>query len=176
LELGDVILEVNGVEVNESNQLQEKIAIVRPGELVDLTIWRKGEEFTQSVELKILEQQQINDLVGIPETPQDEDPDSEVFELEVDFHEFDLGFRVIEVPIQDGELNQLIISKVYKYSEAWNRGLKKNQKIVSVDEIEVEDLESLKELIDENLNKNKAVTIEVLDDDNARGYIELKDN
>ncbi|HCT50942.1 MAG TPA: hypothetical protein DF712_00640, partial [Balneola sp.] len=72
--------------------------------------------------------------------------------------------------------NHMIISKVYKYSEAWNRGLKKNQKIISVNEIEVEDLESLKELIDENLNKNKAVTIEVLDEDNARGYIELKDN
>ena len=50
LELGDVILKVNGVEVNESNQLQEKIAIVRPGEKVQLTIWREGEEFIQSVE------------------------------------------------------------------------------------------------------------------------------
>jgi serine protease Do len=176
LELGDVILEVNGVEVNESNQLQEKIAIVRPGEKVELTIWRDGQEFSQSVELKMLEQQQINDLVGIPESPQEEESEPEVFELDVDFHEFDLGFRVIEVPVQNGQLNQLIVSRVYKYSEAWNRGLKKNQKIISVDEIEVEDLESLKELITEKLNKNKAVTIEVLDDDSARGYIELKDN
>ena len=176
LELGDVILKVNGVEVNESNQLQEKIAIVRPGEKVQLTIWREGEEFIQSVELKMLEQQQINDLVGIPDIPEEEEAEPEVFELEVDFHEFDLGFRVIEVPTQNGSTNHMIISKVYKYSEAWNRGLKKNQKIISVNEIEVEDLESLKELIDENLNKNKAVTIEVLDEDNARGYIELKDN
>lgn len=176
LELGDVILKVNGVEVNESNQLQEKIAIVRPGEKVQLTIWREGEEFIQSVELKMLEQQQINDLVGIPDIPEEEEAEPEVFELEVDFHEFDLGFRVIEVPTQNGLTNHMIISKVYKYSEAWNRGLKKNQKIISVNEIEVEDLESLKELIDENLNKNKAVTIEVLDEDNARGYIELKDN
>jgi len=176
LELGDVILKVNGVEVNESNQLQEKIAIVRPGEKVELTIWRDGEEFSQSVELEMLEQQQINDLVGIPESPQEEENEPEVFELDVDFHEFDFGFRVIEVPAQNGQLNQLIISKVYKYSEAWNRGLKKNQKVISVDEIEVEDLESLKELIIENLNKNKSVTLEVLDEENARGYVELKDN
>jgi len=38
LELGDVILQVNGFNVNESNQLQEKIAVVKPGEKVDLRI------------------------------------------------------------------------------------------------------------------------------------------
>lgn len=175
LEVGDVILEVNGIAVNESNQLQEKIAIIRPGEKVDLLIWRNGKELNQSVELKILEQQQIDDLVGIPDS-QEENPESKIFELDVDFKEFDLGFRVIAIPTQNDKDNQLIISKVYKYSEAWNRGLKKNQKIVSVDKIEVEDLETLKELITRNLNKNRSVTLEVLDEENARGYIELKDN
>lgn len=176
LELGDVILGVNGVEVNESNQLQEKIAIVRPGEQVDLMIWRTGKEFHQSVELKMLEQNQINDLVGVPNSEQEEDPESKIFELDVDFHEFDLGFRVIAIPSQDENNERLIISKVYKYSEAWNRGLKRDQTIVSVDKIEVEDLETLKELVARHLNKNGSVTIEVLDRDNARGYIELKDN
>lgn len=175
LELGDVILKVNGFDVNESNQLQEKIAVVKPGEKVDLRIWRNGNEFNQSVELKILEQQQVGDLVGIPNsTP--EEPESQMFELDVDFHEFDLGFRVVAIPTQDTGNVQLIISKVYKYSEAWNRGLKKDQTIVSVDKIEVEDLESLKELVRKNLTKNGSITFEVLDEDNARGYIELKDN
>ncbi|MEP1306652.1 MAG: trypsin-like peptidase domain-containing protein [Balneola sp.] len=175
LELGDIILEVNKFEVNESNQLQEKIAIVRPGENVELLIWRNGKEFTQNVELKMLEQQQINDLVGIPES-ETENPDSEIFEFDVDFHEFDLGFRVLEIPSATGGNPQLIISKVYKYSEAWNRGLKKDQTILEVDEIEVEDLQTLKELVAENLTKNGSITLEVIDEDNARGYIELKDN
>lgn len=176
LEVGDVILEVNGVQVNESNQLQEKIAIVRPGENVDLLVWRDGKEISQTVELKILEQEQMDDLVGIPDPETEEEPESKLFELDVDFKEFDLGFRVIAIPTQNDENNQLIISKVYKYSEAWNRGLKKNQRIVSVDQIEVEDLETLRELITQNLNKNRSVTLEVLDEENARGYIELKDN
>lgn len=176
LELGDIILAVNGVEVNESNQLQEKIAIVKPGEKADLLIWRDGKEFNQSVELKILEQEQIDDLVGVPNIEQDEEPESKIFELDVDFHEFDLGFRVIAIPSQDENNNRLIISKVYKYSEAWNRGLKKNQTIISIDKIEVEDLKTLKELVTKHLNKNGSVTLEVLDEENARGYIELKDN
>jgi len=177
LELGDIILEVNDVEVNESNQLQEKIAIVRPGEKVELLIWRNGEEFTQNVELKMLEQEQISDLTGVPNTSEESDEsEPEIFEFDIDFHEFDLGFRVIEIPSSNTDDPQLIISKVYKYSEAWNRGLKKDQTILSVDEISVEDLKTLKELIAENLIKNGSVTLEVLDDEDARGYIELKEN
>lgn len=177
LELGDIILEVNDVEVNESNQLQEKIAIVRPGEEVKLLIWRNGKEFTQDIELKMLEQEQISDLTGVPNTSEkNNESEPEIFEFDIDFHEFDLGFRVIEIPSSNADDPQLIISKVYKYSEAWNRGLKKDQTILSVDEISVEDLETLKELIAENLTKNGSVTLEVLDDENARGYIELKEN
>ncbi len=181
MQVGDVILKVNGIEVNESNQLQEKIAIVRPGETVDLTLWRNGDIINQEVELKVLNQEQIADLVGVPqnqnpEQEQNEEPEGEeFFELNVDYHEFDLGFRVVEIPEEMERETGLIVSKVYRYSEAWNRGLKKNQIILTVDEIEVEDLDSLKELIADNLKRNGSVTLEVLDDENARGFIELKD-
>jgi len=174
LEIGDIILKVNGIDVNESNQLQEKIAVVKPGVLVDLLIWRDGKEFNKPVELKMLEQEQVSELVGVPTSP--EEPESQMFELDVNFHEFDLGFRVVAIPAQDTDNYQLIITKVYKYSEAWNRGLKKDQTILSVDEIKVEDLESLKELIAKNLTNNRSVTLEVFDKENARGFIELKNN
>lgn len=42
LRVSDVILSVNGSEVNEANELQAKIALNRPGEQVELTIWRGG--------------------------------------------------------------------------------------------------------------------------------------
>jgi serine protease Do len=42
LRVSDVILSVNGSEVNEANELQAKIALNRPGEQVELTIWREG--------------------------------------------------------------------------------------------------------------------------------------
>ncbi len=175
LELGDVILKVNGVEVNESNQLQEKIAIIRPGETVDLEIWRDGEVFNQTVELKMLEQQQVNELVGVPDQQLNEENEPEMFELDIKAYESDLGFRVISIPNPDGgEGQQLIISRVYKYSEAWNRGLKKDYEIMAVDEKKVEDLDTLEELLSKNLIENGSVTLEVLDKNNARGFIELK--
>lgn len=181
LKRGDVILEVNGAQVDESNQLQEKIAVVRPGEMVDIKLWRKGKVVTIPVKLKMLDQNQIEELTSnirnTPELEQDNNdvnPESELFEFDVEFHEFDLGFRVVAIPTKEKDKQILVISTVNKYSEAWNRGLKKNQTIEAINNIKVEDLETLKELIAKELTKNGTITLEVLNKESARGFIELK--
>lgn len=183
LKRGDVILEVNGAEVDESNQLQEKIAVVRPGEMVDLKIWRRGDIINKSVKLKMLEQNQIAALTNsdnsAPSEEQEETDSNlnpEMFEFDVDFHEFDLGFRVVAIPTKEKDKQILVVSTVNKYSEAWNRGLKKNQTIETINNIKVEDLETLKELITKALTEKGTVTLEVLNKESARGFIELKDN
>lgn len=48
---GDVILAVEGNQVAESNQLQERIALHRPGDRVGLHVWREGEQIDVSVTL-----------------------------------------------------------------------------------------------------------------------------
>lgn len=58
----DVILRVDDSVVNESNELQQKIAVSTPGEVVALTIWRKGEEMVKRVELGTLERDQMESL------------------------------------------------------------------------------------------------------------------
>ena len=182
LKPGDVILEVNGSQVDESNQLQEKIAIVRPGEMVDLKIWRKGEVISKPVKLQMLEQNEIEELtssnIESHRNNQDNKTDSEteLFELDVDFHEFDLGFRVVAIPSQELDKEILIVSNVTKYSEAWNRGLKKNQTIERINDIKVEDLETLKELITKEITEKGTITLQVQNNENARGFIELKKN
>ncbi|MDX1700326.1 MAG: trypsin-like peptidase domain-containing protein, partial [Melioribacteraceae bacterium] len=49
---GDVILEVDGREVNKPNQLQSYIATRRAGTQVELLLFREGEELTRKVKLK----------------------------------------------------------------------------------------------------------------------------
>ncbi len=176
LERGDVILEVNGQTVNESNELQEKVAILRPGDVVNLTIWRKGYELQKNVELMLLEPDPVEELT-FNEEPILQDNSESGNEYGVDFYEFDLGFRVMG--LAQSEANRtfdLIVTHVYKYSEAWNRGLRENQKIVSVDEELVEDIPGLRDLVTENLTKNGSVILEVLNDENAKGFIELERN
>jgi Do/DeqQ family serine protease len=174
---GDVVLEVNGQPVNESNALQEKVAVLRPGDVVNLKIWRDGDLITKNVELKMFTPAPVEQLTfsdegsGSPnEIPEGEGSGRAYFE-------FDLGFRVAEVPVTENEeVTELVITHVYKYSEAWNRGLRDDQKIVAIDEERVEDLEGLKDLIARKLTMNGSVILEVINEEQAKGYIELERN
>ncbi|MBK8443315.1 MAG: trypsin-like peptidase domain-containing protein [Sphingobacteriales bacterium] len=52
LQQGDVIIEINGFVVNSTADYQEKIANFRPGEIVSLTVWRKGKEYFTDIMLR----------------------------------------------------------------------------------------------------------------------------
>ena len=62
--VNDVILAVNGVYVNESNELQAKIALHRPGEEVILNIWREGNILSLNTKLAGLDNAQIRSWLG----------------------------------------------------------------------------------------------------------------
>lgn len=51
LETGDVVLSINGRQVNEPNELQRAVAIYRPGDNLNLEVWRDGDLRTFSVKL-----------------------------------------------------------------------------------------------------------------------------
>jgi serine protease Do len=62
--VNDVILSVNGSYVNESNELQAKIALHRPGEEVILNIWREGNIISLNTKLAGLNNAQIRSWLG----------------------------------------------------------------------------------------------------------------
>ncbi len=49
---GDVILAVDGKEVNNPNELQAKIGVKNPGDVVTLKVWRDGKALTIKAKLK----------------------------------------------------------------------------------------------------------------------------
>lgn len=56
IEVGDVILEVDGKAVNTSNDLQNQIVLRRAGDKVNLSVWRNGKKITKAVVLKALDE------------------------------------------------------------------------------------------------------------------------
>jgi serine protease Do len=173
---GDVILEVNGQAVNESNELQEKVAVLRPGDLVDLRIWRRGDELNKSVQLKMMEPAPVEDLT-FEDNPILTEPDLDSDDNGIEFFEFQLGFRVMAIiESEESQTYDLIVSHVYKYSEAWNRGLRENQKILAVDEEKVEDLEGLRDLISRKITDNGSIILQIENEEQAVGFIELERN
>jgi Do/DeqQ family serine protease len=176
IEPGDVVLSVNGKEVYEANQLQQQVAIMRPGEVVELNILRNGRELQKNVTLKLLEPEPIPEI-SANEEPLDAMEIPEGNNGGVMFQEFDLGFRIMALATaEDPEKFELMVDQVYKYSEAWNRGLRQDQQILKIEEEKVEDLSTLEELIRRNLNDKGTVTLEIVNEDNAKGFIELKRN
>jgi Do/DeqQ family serine protease len=176
LRSGDVILQVNGQFVNESNELQEKVAVLRPGDVVELTIWRSGKELQKNVQLMLLEPQPVEEL-SFSDEPILTDENETDSNSGVEFHEFELGFRVMALAKpEDNRSFDLIVSHVYKYSEAWNRGIREEQKILAVDEERVEDIPSLRDLMSARISTQGSVILEVLTKNNARGFIELQRN
>ncbi|NGP76655.1 PDZ domain-containing protein [Balneolaceae bacterium YR4-1] len=180
LKIEDVILSVNGIEVNEANELQEKIAVLQPGEVVELEIWREGEVVTKSVKLQLMENeiaQNTTNQLSDPEYERYQDDDSGSGDREVRFFSFDLGFKVMEISSSDeNEPTELIISEVERGSEAFMKGLKEGYTIKKVDDEKVEDLESLKDLVSQSLNRSNSIVLHIETNDGAKGFYQLNKN
>jgi len=178
LQPNDVILSVNGDQVNESNQLQEKIAVLSPGEIVTLKIWRDGNTLTKKVILDKFEPNQ--DQLAFSNDRSTDSTDSEVTnpgnrKHSVQFATFDFGFRVMALSKFDHpDTYDLVITDVVKGSEADNAGLKEGFKIHKIGNQKVEDLQSMKDLIAQILKDSNSVTIEVETQDHARKLFKLE--
>jgi C-terminal processing protease CtpA/Prc len=173
---GDVVLRVNGVNVNEANELQQQVAVLSPGDTVSLSILRQGKNIQKNVKLKMLEPRELPEVAATEENLEMEGDIPENREG-VMYREFDLGFRVMAISKpEDHQKFDLYIDRVYKYTEAWNRGLREEYQIIKIGEEKVEDLSRLEELMRRHLNNNGSVVLEIVNTDNAKGFIELKQN
>lgn len=176
----DVILSVNGEKVDESNQLQQKIAVLRPGEIVDLKILRAGREIAKSVELDMLEREEdqlaYSDIPSYEEDYEDSDSSNNGPEMRgIEFEDFDLGFRVMALSKpNDLERYDLIITEVKRNSEASQKGFKEGFRIKKVDDEKVESLDSLKELVDQILSEKDSITFELETQEGAVELFELE--
>ena len=54
LQKGDIIVELNGKPINDSNELRMRIALMAPGATANLKVWRDGSEHDMAVKLGVL--------------------------------------------------------------------------------------------------------------------------
>ncbi|MDX1670911.1 MAG: Do family serine endopeptidase [Balneolaceae bacterium] len=174
LRAGDVILSVDGEEVNEANELQEKIAVQHPGETVNLEIWRKGKILKKEVKLGMLRPQQeefANADPGSSGRGEEEEGEGSG----VKFMSFDLGFNVMALSKEeDNTAYDLIITEVFEDTEADRRGLKEGYTIRRVNEQKVEDLKTLNDIVERSLRRDRSVIFQIETRDGATGYYQLK--
>jgi serine protease Do len=138
---------VNGVVIEDDNELKFKIADVPPGEKVDLTILRDGKELTLSV--KVIEYES-----GEQETTASDESS-------------DIGFSVQELTPRLAQrygletTEGLIITEIRRYSEAERRGLARGDIITEVNRQKVETVKDLRDIL-KKLSAGEAVMIRII--------------
>jgi serine protease Do len=133
IQSGDIILQVEGEEINDALDLSRTIAGKSPDSTVELTIWRDGAEDTVSVQLQQL------DETAVAETPDAPVPPQAVPEATTS-----LGLTV--VPNGDGT-GGLLIQDVDPESEAANRGLATGDVLLEVDNQPVSSAEDFEQAV-----------------------------
>jgi serine protease Do len=171
LRVNDVVLEVDEFPVGESNDLQARIALRRPGETTRLKVWRNGRVLEQELELFGMDNESISrwaQQMDVP--PADLDVDTE-FESQ----SFDLGFTVAELARPDDLSSfELVITAVTRGSEAARRGLRANDVIVGVDNQVVSDLAEFRSRFERSLADDNRVVLGVRRGEDTIAYYELR--
>jgi serine protease Do len=133
LKEGDIILSVDGKEVNTSNQLQTIVASHYPGESVTLKVYRAGKSMEKKVVLK--SRDSAEEEVASRDSKEDSDEPADAsskgtLELE------NLGMTVRNLDSKQmkeyGVSNGVLVENVEPMSESYKRGLAASDVILSV--------------------------------------------
>ncbi|MCX7832914.1 MAG: Do family serine endopeptidase [Ignavibacteria bacterium] len=156
LKVGDVILAVDGKEVNAANQLQTIIGSHRPGDEVTLTIFRDGTTMEKKVKLK---PKMESDAAKDMNRNQYEQKDLETKKYD------NIGITVSDITEkiknEYGIDGGVYIQNVVTYSEGFNRGLRAGLVIIEVNKEKVYSVDDFDKII-RNKKEGDVVVLKVM--------------
>jgi len=158
LKSGDIILSVNGKEVNAANQLQTEIGSKRPGDEVILKVFRDGKEFEQKVTLKARSDDQTSINNQFKEKNQNKsDSDRKSYE-KIGVTVTDLSDRIRnEFDTDYG----VYIQEVSPYSEAFARGIRAGIVILEVNKEKINNVSDFDNIV-RNKNEGDVLVLKIL--------------
>ncbi|RPI17953.1 MAG: Do family serine endopeptidase [Ignavibacteriae bacterium] len=146
IKTGDIILSVDGKDVNAANQLQTIIGSKHPGETVKLQIFRDGKNIEKEVTLKprtdANTSESINNNMRRDEDNQSERSSTAIKSIGIRITELDNATKK-KLDINSG----ILITGVETYSEAFNRGLREGYVIVDADKQKVSSVDDLVNIV-----------------------------
>ena len=145
IEAGDVILSIDGKNVNAANEIQIMIAEKKPGDIVDLKIFRNGQTMSKAVTLSELSQTEIASSdqsdSGNPEEPEETGQVS-VTKLGIKVQPLDADTKK-DANIKGG----VIVTDVSPEGPSADRTLLPNDIITEVDHHPVNSISDLNEML-----------------------------
>ncbi|RPI68751.1 MAG: PDZ domain-containing protein, partial [Ignavibacteriales bacterium] len=173
IKVGDVILKIDGRDVNQANQLQSYVATKSAGTNVTLTIFRDGKEIERTVELKARDSETRTEPIvdNSKEESKENSTTSATFE--------GIGMSVRNLTGKEKDKyntdNGVVISEVTPYGKAYDQRLFQGLLIVEADKKKINNIDDLKDVFEQK--KGAAVLLKLQDAEGVTQFrgIEIPD-
>ena len=169
IKAGDIILEFNGVKINQMKELPAIVAKTKVGTTVNVKIWRNKKELTKKI------------LLGRLETSEDFKVSENKVEPPKDLIIEDLKIAVRQLTKEDIKLRKLpnqtsglVITKISNTSPLLN-AIEVNSIIIEAQKVRVRSAKDLERITKDVLNSNqKTILLAIYNNQNQRRYIGIK--
>lgn len=172
IKAGDVILKVDGKEVNKPNQLQSYIATRRAGKEVKLVLFRDGDEITRTVTLKGRDDDKDAENIVAKTEKKKKINSDELNEIKFD----KLGLTVSDLSETVAKKykieNGILITNIKKFGKAANQRLFEGLIIAEADKKEIELVEDFEEIVESK--KGSAILMKVFDREGNVRFVGLE--
>jgi serine protease Do len=174
LEDGDIILSVDGKEVNSMQALQTAIASKHPGEVVALQIWRNKKEITKKVTLGSRDE----DVEAVAEKVKSgkDETDAEVeTEKSIDVKEIGVTVKAIDSKIKKHyEVEKgVVVADVEDLGPAQERGLRKGDVVTDIGDQKISTPEQFEKSI-KKMKPGDAVMLRVKGEDKKMRFVPIE--
>ncbi|HUL42985.1 MAG TPA: Do family serine endopeptidase [Bacteroidota bacterium] len=148
----DVILSVDGKDVNEANDLQMYIARKHPGDQVSLKIFRDGSVIDKTVTLHARKEEAVTASNDSGSNDEDRDAEREAPSRTVTFSKLGLSVRALTSDDKKtaGVSNGVVVNDVTRFGEAFNQGVTTGDIILEADNTKLHNPSDLKSIVDKH--------------------------
>ena len=169
IKAGDIILEFNGVKINQMKELPAIVAKTKVGTNVKVKIWRNKNELTKNVLLGRLE---TSDDFKVSEKQSETPKDLIIEDLKITVRK--LTKEDIKIRKLPNQTTGLIVTKIGNSSPLRN-SISENSIIVEAQKIKIRTVSDLEKIVKDVLKSNqKTILLAIYNAQNQRRYIGVK--
>ena len=169
IKAGDIILEFNGVRINQMKELPAIVAKTKVGTRVKVKVWRNKKEITKNILLGRLE---TSDDFKVSEKQTEAPKDVIIDDLKITVRK--LTREDIKTRKLPNQTSGLVVTKIGNTSPLKN-SIEINSIIVEAQKIKIKNAKDLQKIVKDVLKSNqKTILLAIFNNQNQRRYIGVK--
>ena len=171
IKAGDIILEFNGVKINQMKELPAIVAKTKVGKKVKVKVWRNQKEITKNVLLGRLETSEDFKVSEKKEPPKKQTSEIESLKITVRL----LNKEDIKNRKLPNQISGLVVTKIENDSPLKNSTLAVNDIITEAQKKRINSINDLREVAQKVLSSNQnTILLAIYNNQNQRRYLGVK--